>query len=237
MKIYFNGCSHTYGDDLTDPAAQSWPTLISKYYNAEFLNDSISGGTNDRIIYRAIKHVDGFDQFYIAWTYTTRFTVYRTDNNHEVNFNPRLVHGLYGKTAEFQQYGKLYYQYWHNELYAFKIWLQNIILLQRFFESKNKLYVMINANNNHIEKWTVSEKKFNESVRNLICFDTLNDDQLIDECKEIQKLLSQIDQNRFLGWNKWWITQLRDQFPLGKSGHLLDQGHRAIADYLIENLN
>jgi hypothetical protein len=235
MKLYFNGCSHTWGDNLSDPGTQAWPSLIAKNLNCEFTNDSVSGGTNDRIMYRTIKNTHNFDKFYIAWTYTSRFTRYRADNNHDVNFNPHLNYSMYGNSSEFKDYGKLHYAVWHNELYAFKLWLQNIILLQRYFEGANKPYVMINADNNYINRWSVSWPNFNARVQSLLCFDSMNDDQLFAEHNEIQLLVKQIDLEHFLGWNTWWISDLINQYPVGETGHLLDQGHQAIANYILTN--
>lgn len=236
MKLYFNGCSHTYGDDLFDKSV-AWPSVVARHYNCEFLNDSVSGGTNDRIVYRTLKHADQFDYFCIAWTYITRFTRYRNDNNYEVNFNSSLTNTLYGKTTEFQQYGKLHYTVWYNELFAFKIWLQTIILLQRFFQSINKPYIMINADHNNINRWTVGCNEFNNSVKSLLCFDLMNDEQLIAEHNEIQQLIAQIDFTYYPGWNDWWITKKHTEYPVGTSGHLLEEGHQAIAQYIIEHAN
>ncbi len=61
MKLYFNGCSHTYGDDLTD-FNKAWPGLIAKQIGCNFVNDAVSGGTNDRIVYRTIKNAQNFDK-------------------------------------------------------------------------------------------------------------------------------------------------------------------------------
>jgi hypothetical protein len=232
MRLYFNGCSHTYGDDLSDPNLQAWPAVLAKQYNFNFFNDSISGGTNDRIMYRTVKHIDRFDKFYIAWTYTSRFTRYRADNNFEVNFNPGLIHGLYGKDQDFLTYGKIHYSVWHNELYAFKLWLQQIILLQSLFKSNQKQYVMINATDNLIDRWSVDWPSFNNSVNSLVCFDSMNDQQLLQEHEEIQNLLKQIDLTHFVGWNSWWITQLAKTYSVGKTLHLLTDGHGAIANYI-----
>ena len=235
MKLYFNGCSHTYGDDLDSPATESWPAVLAQRLNCEFVNDSVSGGTNDRIMYRTVKNINDFDKFYIAWTYTHRFTRYRSDNNHEVNFNPELRHQLYGQDSGFQTYGKLHYAIWHNELYAFKHWLQNIVLLQSLFESKRKPYVMLNATNNLIDRWTAPWQKFNDSVKSLLCFDSMNDDQLKQEHTEIQNLVAQINLDRFVGWNSWWLIGLSDQYARGTTGHLLADGHQAIAEYIIQH--
>lgn len=234
MKLYFNGCSHTFGDDLPDKNL-AWPSLVANHYKHEFINDSIGGGTNDRIKYRTIKYADQFDKFYIAWTYTSRFTRYRSDNNHDVNFNVQLMDNFYGKTAEYQQYGKMHYSIWYNELYAFKLWLQDIILLQRFFESIKKPYVMINSSNNSIDRWSAGCDLFNDSVKSLVCFDLMNDEQLYNEHLEIQQLIKQIDLSKYIGWNSWWLIKMADNYPTGKTGHLLAEGHRATAQYIIEH--
>jgi hypothetical protein len=233
MRLYFNGCSHTWGDDLISPQTQSWPSLVSKNLNCDFVNDSASGGTNDRIMYQTIKNIHNFDKFYIAWTSTTRFTRYRSDNNHEVNFNPLLKNSLYGNSQEFKNYGQLHYAVWYNELFAFKIWLQNIILLQRFFKSENKPYVMVNAVHNNIDKWSETWQDFNSSVQSLLCFDRMNDNQLHAEQHEIQQLIKQIDQKHFLGWNTWWITDLTKTHSVGPTRHLLEDGHIATANKIL----
>lgn len=235
MKLYFNGCSHTWGDDLADPSTTAWPAVLSKTLGVEFMNDSASGGTNDRIMYRTIKNINQFDKFYIAWTYTTRFTRYRSDNNHDVNFNPPLVHSLYGKDPDFINYGKIHYRTWHNELYAIKLWLQNIVMLQRFFETEEKPYIMVNTANNHLDRWSSGIDDFNDSIKSLVCFDQMSDDLLLQEHQEIQQLLSLIDTTYFVGWNTWCLTNELKKYPVGPTGHLLEQGHSATAEYILNH--
>lgn len=235
MKLYFNGCSHTYGDELSNPSVQAWPAIVAQDLECEFLNDSCSGGANDRILYRTINQIDQFDKFYIAWTYIERFTRYRADNNYEVCFNPQLTHAMYGTQTEFQQYSKLHYNVWYNELYSFKFWLQDIILLQALFKSKNKSYVMINADNNLIDRWTSDWPLFKDSVKSLVCFDSMDDGQLYAEHLEIQNLLKQIDFSHYIGWNTWWITQLTSTYLCGPGGHLLNDGQLAVAKYILEH--
>jgi hypothetical protein len=235
MRLYFNGCSHTYGDDLADPASAAWPTLVGNHYNCDFLNDSMSGGTNDRIMYRAIKQANQFDKFYIAWTYTSRFTRYRSDNNFGINFNIQLTNTSYNKDPTFLEYGKIHYAVWHNELYAFKLWLQNIILLQRFFESIKKPYLMLNSVENYVGEWTAGWDNFNNSVKSLLCFDLMNDDQLYSEHLEIQQLLSQINFDHYIGWNTRCLTTFLSEYPVGVTKHLLEDGHKATAEYIIQH--
>jgi len=94
---------------------------------------------------------------------------------------------------------------------------------------------MINATHNNIDKWSTSWQNFNSSVQSLLCFDFINDDQLYAEHCEIQQLIKQIDLKHFLGWNTWCITDLNKKYPVGSTGHLLDQGHQATADYILEH--
>jgi hypothetical protein len=93
---------------------------------------------------------------------------------------------------------------------------------------------MINATHNNIDKWTAAWQDFNSSVQSLLCFDLMDDDQLYAEHCEIQQLVEQIDLEHFLGWNTWWITDLNKTYSVGSTGHLLDQGHQAVADYILK---
>jgi hypothetical protein len=233
MRLYFNGCSHTYGDDLSQPKSQAWPAILANTVGCDFLNDAVSGNANDHIIYRAIKNAHEFDKIYIAWTYIERFTRYRADNNYVVNFNSNLANSLYGNDSNFVNYGKMHYAVWHNDLYSFKLWLQNMIMVQRYLESIKKPYIMVNASNNQIDRWTTSWPDFVSSVQSLLCFDFMNDDQLYQEHQEIQTLLSQINFDHYVGWNNWWLT--KDPFATGATGHYLSQGHEHIAKYILEH--
>jgi len=234
MSLFFIGCSHTYGDDLDDPATQSWPALVAKAKNRSFVNAAVSGGSNDRIPYHVIKNSNRYEHFYIAWTYNERFTRYREDNNFEINWNPQLENKCYGNDHSYRDYGKLHYAFWNNQLYNFKQWLQRIIMLQRYLESKHKTYIMINSCPNNIEKWSSKWINFINNVRPLLCFDLMNDDQLHDEYEEIQNLINEIDFSHYPGWGNWCITDLTRQYPVGASGHLLEQGHQAVADYILK---
>lgn len=233
MKLFFTGCSFTYGDDLENPTETAWPALVSG--PNQFTNAAVSGGTNERSVYQVIKNIDQFDKFYIAWTYIERFTRYRAENNFEVNFNPGFKHTLYGRTPDFIEYAKLHYTIWYNNLYSFKLWLQQIVLLQSYLDKKNKQYLMINATDNHIKSWLEPWNSFRDSVKSLLCFDVMDDDQLMAEHLEIQNIVKNIDMTKFLGWGTWTIVDLLPKYPKGPTGHLLEDGHRAIADYIIKN--
>lgn len=233
MTLFFTGCSFTYGDDLDDPQSQSWPAIVAKKKNQNFVNNAVSGGTNDRIVYQVVKNIDSYEKFYIAWTSIERFTRYRQDNNFEINFNPLLLNSLYRNNYEFREYGKIHYAYWHNNLYAFKLWLQQIRLVQSLLREKKKPYVMMNTLPNNIKRWSADWKNFNNSVKSLLCFDMMDDDLLYKEHIEIQESLGNIDFDNFINWSEWNIGEFCDSFDKGATGHPLSSGHQKIADYII----
>jgi len=173
MKLYFNGCSFTYGDELKSPEKDSWPSLVASNLKSDFLNHAVSGGTNDRIIYKTLLNVKDYDYFFIAWTSYARFTEYNPVDNFEINFNPALKlnaslhysHDLKENYPKYKNYGEMYYKHWYNELFEFKKWLQQIILLQSFFDQHEKQYLMLNAFNNNLSRWLQPADSFIESTK------------------------------------------------------------------------
>jgi hypothetical protein len=231
MKIYANGCSFTYGDELIDPAKTAWPAILANKLNSTVVNDAISGGTNSRTMYHTIKNIQqDYDLYLIAWTTYSRFTFYKSDNNFETNFNTQLKHTLYSSEKFYADWGITLYKHWYNELYAFKLWLQQIIQLQSLLSNKN--YLMINTMDNNINRWTVNKESFINSIKPLINFDIMNDKQLFDEYNEIQYYISIIDFSKFYQWNKFYITQLGSQFKCGPAGHILEEGHAHLAELI-----
>jgi hypothetical protein len=234
MTAFFIGCSFTHGDDLDNKDRDAWPSLVSKHKGIGFVNGAVSGSSNERIVYQLLKNVDDHEQFYIAWSDISRFTRYYHDN-HEVNFNVHLRNTRFAGDPNFLNYGTLHYKYWYNELFAFKLWLQQIVLVQTYLDSKSKKYLMINTVDNHIKRWTSDWKNFNNSVKSLVCFDSMNDEQLLDEHLEIKKLEKQIDRDRFLGWGDITLQSLTAHCPKGPTNHPLQQGHQAIATYILSH--
>jgi hypothetical protein len=244
--LYFNGCSFTHGDELTNPGKDSWPGVVSSELQCAFLNDAVPGGTNDRTVYKTLLNANNYDYFFVAWTHYARFTEYNPIDNFEINFSPQLLldpslhysNDLIKNYSKYKNYGELYYKHWYNELYEFKKWLQQIILLQSFFKAHNKKYLMLNTSNNHLPNWLQPRDKFIASTKHLLAFfNYLNDDQLLEEHTHIQTLNSMIDQSTFIEWNSWAITDLTSIYKCGPGGHILEDGHRAVANKVIECYN
>jgi hypothetical protein len=63
----------------------------------------------------------------------------------------------------------------------------------------------------------------------------MNDQQLKQEHQEIKKLIEQICFDYYPGWGTWWITKLTNKYSVGTTGHLLEDGHQAVADYILQH--
>lgn len=237
MKIYVNGCSFVYGDELDDRANQSWPALLGQKFNATVVNDAMLGGSNARTVYRTIKHLDqDFDLYVIAWTFDHKFTFYKSDSNIEVNFNPKLNDLTYGSEDYYRIWGRTLYQTWYNRLYGFKLWLQQILQLQAMLYLHDRRYLMINATDNNLSRWSVDQDQFIDSVKSLINFDIMNDEQIFAEYEEIQYYINEIDQSTFYNWDTFTIRSLCKQFETGPRGHFLEAGHQHLANLIYNHL-
>jgi hypothetical protein len=237
MRIYTNGCSFVYGAELDQPDVECWPAVLSRQLNAELVNDAVLCGSNARTVYRTIKHFPlNFDLYIIAWTHDSKFTFYKSDDNTEVNFSHPLVDYRFGGDDFYKIWGRTLFQVWYNRLYGFKLWLQQIIQLQTLLEKHNKKYLMINTVDNDLTKWSAPRDQFIDSVKKLINFLTMDDEQIFAEYEEIQYYLGQIDTSTFYNWGTFTIRSLRDQFETGPRGHFLTAGHQHVADLIYKHI-
>jgi len=78
MKIYFDGCSWTYGTELENPEQERFSKLICDHYGAEETNKSIPGGSNDRIVRQLLTETDisQYDLGIIQMTHPSRTEFY-----------------------------------------------------------------------------------------------------------------------------------------------------------------
>lgn len=238
MKIYVTGDSWVYGDGLDSPSTQSWPVVLSKKLGAELYNDTCVSGSNAHFLYRAIKHLENdADLYIVVWTHSAKFTFYKSDNNFVAHFNPPLIHNMFGEEDYYKIWGRTLFRTWHNRLFAFKLWLQQIIQLQTLFTRYNKNYLMLNTHSNDLDKWSAPWPEFIESTKKIINFDLMNDDQLRAEYDEIQFYLKQIDTDKFYGWNSFYLKQLEDVVNTTdlENHHPNHEGHIYIADMLYDS--
>jgi len=226
------GDSFTYGGELDDRTL-SWPNLLANRMNATLNDTSQRGSSNQRIVYHTTKHfANNYDLYIIAWSEYARFTFYKSDNDLETAFTPSLANEIYEKESYFKDWGKTLYKHWYNELFAFKQWLQQIILLQNLL--RDRKVIMLNTFPNNLEHWLADESEFISSVKHLINFNLMNDEQILAEHKEIQYYINLIDTSIFYKWRKFFIAQLCIDHEVGPGGHFLDAGHAKMAKLIYD---
>jgi hypothetical protein len=97
---------------------------------------------------------------------------------------------------------------------------------------------MLNAVDNNLLLFLQSREKFINATKHLLdFFDYLNDDQILNECTQIQELNSMIDQSTFIEWNKYNMTHWTNGCKRGHGGHFLEDGHLIVANKVIEYFN
>lgn len=240
MKIYFNGCSATYGDELADREKDCWTTLVAQHQGAtEYFNDAARGGSNDRIWSKTIANIDHYDKFYIQWSFIDRFTLTDPSNGWEVSFQEQLINFHYDNVDYYQTFGKYYYAYWSNPLQNYVNWLNQIISLQALFQSKNKKYLMFSLDKRiakpfpyYIEPYT--EDRFIKTVHKHIDLDTID---ITHTVNLLNTLVSNIDLDRFVNRSHFHTdfrgTPQCDQYqaPLG---HGNKEQHQLVAKEILK---
>ena len=89
MKIYFNGCSYTWGDELDNALQSRFSKLVCNHFNAEEINLSYSGKSNDAIIRECLSDDNHYDLAIISSTIPSR-TEYYDETWKTVNVPKRL---------------------------------------------------------------------------------------------------------------------------------------------------
>lgn len=236
MKIYVIGDSWVTGEELESPHVDAWPAVLGRLLGADVHNDSTRSGSNSYFVYQTIKHLqDDYDFYIIVWTNTAKFTFFKADTNDSVHFNPQLIDKKYGKEDYYKIWGRTLYQAWHNRLYTFKLWLQQIIQLQTVLEKNNKNYLMINCHENDLKKWSSPWPDFIDATKKIINFESMDDEQIQAEYNEIQSYIKQIDTGKFYKWNEFYLRTLLYQFVL-IDNHLDKDGHLHIAKMLQDSI-
>lgn len=238
MKIYFGGCSATFGDELENRARDAWPTLVAKHYNAEFLNNGRAGGSNDFIWKEAVANLHNFDKFYIQWTHINRTTLRDNETQILVSFNEQLHFGPHTKLDYFQTFGKYFFTYWSNSVENYTDFLSYVISLQSLFEANGKEYVMLFPTAKVVRPFKLGFEKIDpEWFKQNIPTSKETDGEITDwfhnEMPEkINRLIDRIDKSRFVydgtfnfatGSPEFGV--LPPEYPAGHKAWYEEKGH------------
>ena len=82
MKIFFNGCSWTYGQELEDREKSRFSSLLGKTFNAEVVNISKPGSSNHRLLRSTYEYCNPslYDLAVLQFTFPARTEYYSVDS-------------------------------------------------------------------------------------------------------------------------------------------------------------
>tara|TARA_R100000234_G_scaffold89327_1_gene57638 strand:- start:313 stop:909 length:597 start_codon:yes stop_codon:yes gene_type:complete len=136
MRIYFDGCSWTKGEELVHPEQERFSKLICDELGAEETNLSIKGGSNDRIVRNLLveNNIEDYDLAVIQMTFPVRTEFF---NKHWVRVNPKnnFVKWLHGENGDIRRLGEKFkyhadfWKYWYTD-----------VSNQKYFETKEKIH-------------------------------------------------------------------------------------------------
>ena len=121
MKIYFDGCSWTYGTELNNKEQERFSKLICNHFSAEETNISCPGGSNQRIIRNLLTTIDivQYDLAIIQLTYPLRTEFHDGIDWRTINVNPRRINikkDLHSNVTH-QDFWEYYYMHICNDTY------------------------------------------------------------------------------------------------------------------------
>lgn len=205
------GCSFTYGEEL--PTVQdAWPYKLAHKLNSSVVNLGQPAASNDTIIRRTMDHVINdptVDLVVIGWTNIGRSEF--ADEIGYYNVWPGYQGNLFARDgSNWRKELVEYVSKYHNPAAIHRKFIQQVMLLQAFLESKNIKYVMLNIVQNEYYK--------------MIFFDG----QL--------HYHEQVNKQTFIEYNQAGMIEWVEGKPKGPNGHFLEEGHIIVAEKIYEHI-
>lgn len=203
MKLLTVGDSFTYGDELEN-VSRAWPFQLGQLLNYEVTNLGLSSGSNTQMLRKVIENYKNYDLVIIAWTHFAR--VEFSDFHGTFDIWPGCFNKLFDNKLQYRQTLIEYITKHHDDIYLYKQYLINIILLQNFLKHNDKKYIMIDAfGNNQV-------RLLNSNLTDLV------------------------DPTYYLGWPTESMMDWTYGVSKGPKGHFLEDGHKIVADKIYEHI-
>ena len=149
MLIYFNGDSNTSGMELDDPSTQSFSAHLSRKLNANYINHSVPGGSNEMIFRTTYQYLDQCKQqntrpdlIIIGWTESCRedwfvdgkyMSIDSLGINRPVDSEARYQD--YFRRTRNMNYRHHVFQFYNAKIFDFHLELQNLGIPHLFFNA------------------------------------------------------------------------------------------------------
>ena len=226
--IYFGGDSWTIGDELKSPEKSCFASLIGNNYNIPIVNDAMSGSSNQRIVRKFFENINKeYKLVIISWTIAERFEGFSTEGN-SINADwcnlshrkvkIKLANSFFKPEKKRYKGLQAYLNYARTPEYVLAEQLTYIQQIQKFCTLLQIPYIMT-----FVYPYTINEYLATHCyIKNTQVFKKINwsnDVWLVN--KEFNFRDYAIDQGHEFGPNY----------------HVLEDGHRSVADLFIEKID
>ena len=213
MKTLFTiGDSFTYGQELANPLQHAWPRLVADSLGCSIINDGSPGVGNEYMVKKTMQVVGELkpDLVIVGWSSCGRQE--HADEWGAYDIWPGCNNRVFDEDPKLQYRKELikYITLYNNEEHEYRRWLRQVILLQSFLKCYNVDYRFVSAfdNQHRNEKYM----------------------------KDNQGYADMIDVSKFIGWPTAGLVEWAYNSPIGPGGHPLEEGHKKIAEKIIETL-
>ena len=149
MRIFFNGCSITWGAELEEKEDQRYSTLIGRQLDADVVNIAEAGVSNDWIVEKTISWFSDHnaDLAIIQFTEPSRWIWY------DPNDRERRI--CIQKTKNFSDYpeeyraSRDYYKSIYSDLMGIQNRWKNQYILETFFKFRKIPYIFLDMKSHH----------------------------------------------------------------------------------------
>ena len=212
MRIFFNGCSITWGAELEEKEEQRYSTLIGHQQNAEVVNIAKSGVSNDWIVEKTISWFSdhnykyGADLAIIQFTEPSRWIWYDPNDRERRICIQKSDPKKFSQNPEEYRASRTYYKSIYSDLMGIQNRWKNQYILETFFKFRNIPYIFCDMKSHHY-------------------------DQKIQDCN--WKTLCAQQQTLNLMWdNSILESYSANSDRYAPNGHPSAKGHQRIAEYL-----
>lgn len=202
------GDSFTYGEELQD-RNKCWAQQVADYFHLELDNQGIPGGSNQRVLRKLMMNsLENVSLVCIGWSHYDRFEA--SDELGNWCLWPGGKRSKYVEEASWRKILTDYIARHHNDDTFYMNYLTYIVLVQSYLRQQKIPFIMMDAFGNHLDSRR-TDTKFNV-------------------------LLNQVDPTTFIGWPDSTMMDWAKNTPHGPGNHFLEEGHKIVADRVIERL-
>ena len=228
--ILVSGDSWTSGwprEEVLPREKFSWPTLVAKHFGAKLIDKSRAMSSNYRIYRKAVEGILDADVDTVL-VFLTSWTRWETGSGYGEKPG-RIYQHLSGhaNTEEFKKFFNGYKQYTDS--------LRTIISLQSMAKQYNtRCFFLDTFQDNVYSKQVITIEDFKKILAfNVIEFDNMNDQRIVDKFNKVINLYKHINKEMFISLTSY--QEIIKDCKLEK-GHPVEDGHQKIADVVINFL-